>query len=46
MLIIIAITIFAVWLAFFVKYNSNQSSWTQIIRKYFYHGKTTRYTSL
>ena len=35
MLIIIAITAFAVWLAFFVEYNSNQSSWMQFIRKYF-----------
>jgi len=35
MLIIIAITAFAVWLAFFIEYNSNQSSWMQFIRKYF-----------
>lgn len=35
MLIIIAITAFAVWLAFFVEYNSKQSSWMQFIRKYF-----------
>lgn len=34
-LIIIAITAFAVWLAFFVEFNSNQSRWMQFIRKYF-----------
>lgn len=35
MLIITAITAFAVWLAFFVEYNSNQLRWMQFIRKYF-----------
>ncbi|MBD3841365.1 MAG: hypothetical protein IE909_05685 [Campylobacterales bacterium] len=35
MLIVIAITAFAVWLAFFVEHNNNQSRWMQFIRKWF-----------
>lgn len=35
MLVILAISAFAVWLAFFVEYNNNQSRWKQFIRKYF-----------
>lgn len=35
MFIILAISAFAVWLAFFVEYNNNQSRWMQFIRKYF-----------
>lgn len=35
MLIIITISTFAVWLAFYVEYNNNQSRWMQFIRKWF-----------
>ena len=35
MLAVIAISAFAVWLAFFVEYNNNQSRWMQFIRKWF-----------
>lgn len=35
MLAVLAISAFAVWLAFYVEYNNNQSRWMQFIRKWF-----------
>ena len=35
MIVVLAISAFAVWLAFFVEYNNNQSRWMQFIRKWF-----------
>jgi uncharacterized protein (DUF983 family) len=34
MIVVLAISAFAVWLAFFVEYNNNQSRWMQFIRKW------------
>lgn len=35
MLVVLALSAFAVWLAFYVEYNNNQSRWMQFIRKWF-----------
>lgn len=35
MLVVFALSTFAVWLAFYVEYNNNQSRWMKFIRKWF-----------
>jgi hypothetical protein len=35
MLVVLALSAFTVWLAFYVEYNNNQSRWMQFIRKWF-----------
>ena len=34
-LVVLALSVFAVWLAFYVEYNNNQSRWMKFIRKWF-----------
>jgi len=33
-IVVLIISTFAIWLAFYVEYNSNQSKWMQFIRKW------------
>ena len=35
MLVVLVLSVFVVWLAFYVEYNNNQSRWMQFIRKWF-----------